>query len=83
MFVRNNTFILGISASKEHFSIAPEKITLDRFINRYIENNYKYSKMIFKIKWTDKINYDLIYDIVKLNIEEKFNLKTFWRKNNK
>lgn len=80
MFTVNKTFILAISTSKKHFSIASEKVTHDRFENEYIKNGYKFSKMLFQIQWNQKINYNLLEKIVEIDIDEKRDCNTFWRK---
>lgn len=80
VFTNNNTFILGISAFKEHFSIAPEPIAMLKFADDIKKAGYKSTKGLFKIKWTDKIDYDLLFNIIEFNIDDKINCKTFWRK---
>ena len=79
MFVYKKTFIIGFSASKGHIAVAPEKPALKKFENRIKENNYILMKEIFKISLSDDIDYDLISDIIKFNIDDKKDCKTFWR----
>ena len=80
MFTHKNTFILGISVSKNHFSIAPEQVTIEHFSNDIINAGYEHSKMLFKIKFNQKINYSLLDKIIEFNIEDKKDHKLFWRK---
>ena len=42
MFTDHGTFILAFSASKNHFSVAPEKAAIDKFL-RYITDNNIYA----------------------------------------
>ncbi len=78
MFTYNGTFIIGFSVAKNHFSVAPE--ILELFIDDVKASNYSFGKKLFQIKWNEEINYSLIDKIIKVNIEEKKDMTTFWRK---
>ena len=80
MFLHKGTFIIGFSVSKNHFSVAPEKVTLERFSNDIINAGYEHSKMLFKIKFSQKINYSLLDKIIEFNIEDKKDYPLFRRK---
>ena len=80
MFLNNGTFIFAISHSKNHFSLAPEKKTMDLFRKEIEDAGYSQGKMLFRINWTDSINYKLIDKMISFNIEDKKDTKTFWRK---
>ena len=80
MFVLNGTFILGLSASKEHFAVAPEQVVMKLFSKAIADAGYDQSKMLLRIKWTDEIPYDLLKQIITHNITDKANYTTFWRK---
>lgn len=80
MFTHHGTFILGFSASKKHFSIAPEAFAIDKFKARIAAASYSATNNLFRIQWTQEIDYDLIKDIIQFNIEDKADCDTFWRK---
>lgn len=83
MFILNDTFIIGFSVSKNHFSVAPEHKTIIDFAAQIKEQNYIISKsnLLFNIKWTDTINFELIKRLIEHNIKIKANCKTFWLSN--
>ncbi len=76
---KNGTFILGFSKAKLHFAVAPEKHTLDTFAKEIEKTGYQMTKMFMKIKWTDEVNYTLLYDIIDFNIHDKKDSRFFWR----
>jgi hypothetical protein len=79
MFVAHGTFIIGFSAAKNHFSVAPERAGMIRFSNEIAQSGYEQSKMFLRIKWTDAIDYDLLGKIIEYNLREKADCHTFWR----
>ena len=40
---------------------------------------YTQTENLFRIKWNQEIDYDLIGDMIKLNMEEKKDYTKFWR----
>lgn len=78
MFTHDGTFILSFSASTNHFSVAPERKILDEFRDRLDEAGYSHSKALFRVQWTDEINYALFEDLIERSIEFKKGFKTFW-----
>ena len=79
MFTDHNTFIIAFSVAKNHISISPETKALDHFDEQIKQAGYERTKMLFKIKWTDKINFDLLDAMIDYNIKEKKNMTRFWR----
>lgn len=79
MFTHHGTFILGFSMAKKHFAIAPEVNTILIFKDELLEKKIDHTQMLFKFKWTDAIDYDLIERMVRHNLEDKKDCKTFWR----
>ena len=79
MFIDHGTFIIAFSVSKEHIAISPKGKTLEIFEEEIKEAGYKATKMIFRIKWKDKVDFDLIEKLVAYNIEDKKDMKKFWR----
>lgn len=80
LYKDNGSFILGFSKAKPHFAIAPEKYTLDTFADDIKAAGYQMTKMFLKIKWTDEVNYDLLYRIIDFNIKDKKDSSSFWRR---
>lgn len=80
MFTYKNTFILGLSVSKNHISIAPEQVVIEYFSHDIIKAGYDHTKMLFRIQFNEPINYVLIDKIIEFNMEDKKNCTTFWRK---
>lgn len=80
MFTDHNTFILGFSISKNHIAITPEKAGIDHFSKQIKDAGYEQSTMIFRIKWDDIVNFDLLKDMIDYNLKDKVNCQTFWRK---
>ncbi|QMS84392.1 iron chaperone [Candidatus Xianfuyuplasma coldseepsis] len=79
MFTHHGTFIIAFSVAKKHFSIAPEKATMIAFKERIDASGYGQSMMLFRIKWTDEIDYPLLRDMIDTNIREKAETTSFWR----
>jgi len=79
MFTDHGTFILAFSVAKNHISISPETEALDHFEEQIKQAGYERTKMLFKIKWTEKIDYDLLDAMITYNIKEKKNMTRFWR----
>ena len=71
-------WLLSFSASTNHFSVAPERKILDEFRDRLDEAGYSHSKALFRVQWTDEINYALFEDLIERSIEFKKGFKTFW-----
>lgn len=80
LYKDNGSFILGFSKAKPHFAISPEKYTLDTFADDIKDAGYQMTKMFLKIKWTDEVNYDLLYRIIDFNIKDKKDSSSFWRR---
>lgn len=79
MFTDHGTYIIGFSIAKFHIAVAPEPAAIDQFKKEIEDAGYSYTKGLFRIKWTDKIDYDLLQKIVAYNIESKKDMKKFWR----
>ncbi|RQX47321.1 iron chaperone [Staphylococcus capitis] len=79
MYTYNETFIIAFSKAKQHFSIMPEAACLKQFKQRVTNAGYTQTENLFRIKWNQEIDYDLIGDMIKLNMEEKKDYTKFWR----
>lgn len=80
MFINNGTFIIAFSIAKGHIAVAPEKVTLDKFEDKIKKAGYSFSSMLYRIKWDEKVDYDLLDLMIEYNIEKKKDFKYFWRK---
>lgn len=79
MYTDHGTYIIGFSVSKNHIAVSPEMAGIEKFEEEIKKSGYSYSKMIFRIKWDDIINYSLLEKMIRYNIIEKESTKTFWR----
>jgi len=79
MFINHNTFIIAISYSKKHISIAPERKTLDHFEREYTQKGYARTKEYLLYPWDQPHDLELIKDMVAFNIEDKKDMTKFWR----
>lgn len=79
MFTDHKTFIIGFSISKKHIAVAPEAKAINYFDSGIEKAGYNKTKEIFRIKWSDEINFELLKKIVEYNIKDKKNAEKFWR----
>lgn len=79
MFSDHGTFIIGFSVAKGHISVAPEAVVISQFEKEIEEAGYSHTQELFRIKWTDKVDFNLLYKIVAYNIENKKGMTNFWR----
>ncbi|AVQ34677.1 iron chaperone [Staphylococcus kloosii] len=80
MFIYNGTFIIGFSSAKQHFSITPEATAMEEFNVQIRDAGYSQTKNLYRILWSQAIDYDLLEKIIDFKISEKQNYKTFWVK---
>lgn len=80
MFTDHGTFIIGFSIAKPHVAISPERRGMEYFSSAIAEAGYGQSKMLFRIKWDEPVNYELLSKIIQFNRLKKSDCKTFWRK---
>ncbi|KIL46424.1 iron chaperone [Jeotgalibacillus campisalis] len=80
MFTDHGTFIIGIDKAKHHLSFAPEEAAMKHFAEAIEEADYSATKGLFRIKWNQPVDYDLLEKIIQFNIQEKSDCTTFWRK---
>lgn len=79
MFADHGTFIIGFSTSKNHLAVAPEQVTMNHFAEEISAADYEATKQLFRIKWNQPVNYDLLKNIIQFNIEDKADYTKFWR----
>ena len=79
MFTDHGTFIIGFSIAKGHIAVAPESVVINLFEKQIAEAGYSHTQELFRIKWTDKVDFDLLHNIVAYNIGDKKDMTRFWR----
>lgn len=79
MFSDHGTYIIGFSISKGHISLSPETAVLDIFDEEIKKSGYERTKMTMKIKWKEKVDFELIDRMIEYNIEDKKEMTKFWR----
>ena len=80
MFTDHGTFIIGFSAAKKHMSVTPEAQAMPIFADKIKKAGYEQTKMLFKIKWSEQVDYELLSEMIEYNIADKAECTTFWRK---
>lgn len=79
MFSDHGTFIIGFSLAKNNIAVAPEAAVIRHFEQEILKAGYTHTQQLFRVKWTDEVDYDLLDRIVKYNIEEKKDMTKYWR----
>ncbi len=79
MFSDHGTFILGFSVAKGHIAVAPESAVIRLFEREIEEAGYAHTRELFRIKWTDPVNFDLLHNMAAYNIADKKDMTNFWR----
>lgn len=80
IFTNHDTFIIGFSVAKNHLSVAPEKVVIERFFDEIAQSGYEHTKELIRIKWNESIDFSLLEKMIEFNIEDKADCSTFWRK---
>jgi len=79
MFIHHGTYIIAFSVAKAHFSFSPEEAGIEVFRDEAKSTGYQTTKMLIKVKWSDDVNYDFIEKVIRFNMKDKKECKTFWR----
>jgi uncharacterized protein YdhG (YjbR/CyaY superfamily) len=79
MFSDHGTFIIGFSIAKGHIAVAPEPVVISLFEKEIEKAGYSHTQGLFRIKWTDKIDFNLLDKMIAYNIEDKKDMTKFWR----
>ena len=80
MFTEHGTFIIGFSVSRKHLAVSPERAAMVHFTDEIAKAGYDQSKMLFRIRWDQPVNFPLLDQIIRFNCIDKAECKTFWRK---
>ena len=79
MFTDHGTYILGFSMAKQHMSVAPEQACMNRFADEIAKSGYSHTKELFRIRWDEPVQYELLEKLIAFNISDKAGCTTFWR----
>jgi len=79
MFTNHGTFIIAFSKAKAHFSVAPEAKALNQFTTKIETAGYSQTNNLFRVKWSQDIDFSLLKAIIQYNIDDKAECTTFWR----
>lgn len=79
MYVHEGTYIIGFSLSKAHVSVSPEQHGMEVFHDKVAAAGYSQSKMLFRIKYTEEVDYELLREMIEYNIKDKAGSAKFWR----
>lgn len=80
MFSLYGTFIIAFSVSRDHIAVTPEPAAIRVFEEDIRKAGYSATKMLFRIKWTDAVDRELLRRLISYNMEDKKGMTTFWRK---
>lgn len=80
IFTDHGTFIIGFSAAKHHFATAPEREGIVRFSGEIERCGYAYTAQLLRIPWGQPVNWALLEKIIRFNMQDKADCRTFWRK---
>ena len=79
MLLDHGVFIMGFSISKKHIALAPEYYAMVKFADMLDEAGYERSTMLFRIRWDQSIDYDLIKTIIQFKINDRLSETSFWK----
>lgn len=79
MFTDHGTYIIGLSTAKQHMSISPENAGIAQFADDIAKAGYSATKGLFRIRWNEPVNYELLKKIIEFNIQDKAEYTSFWR----
>ena len=80
MFTDHETFIIGFSVSKKHMAVAPEGAVISLFSERIHKAGYEHTKDLMRLPWESPVDFSLLEEIIRFNMEDKKECATFWRK---
>jgi len=79
MFTSYGTFIIGFSIARNHMAITPEIKGMQTFHQDVARLGYSQTERLFRIKWDQPVDYELLTRMIEFNIKDKENCTTFWR----
>jgi len=79
MFTDHDTYIIGFSTAKQHMSVSPENAGIAHFSDDIAKAGYSATKGLFRIRWNEPVNYELLKKMIEFNIQDKAEYTSFWR----
>ena len=80
MFTDHGTYIIiYVCHSKESFEYFTRRKTMVHFANEIAQAGYSASSRLFRIQWTQPINYELLEKIIEFNFKDRAENSNFWR----
>lgn len=78
-FEQDGTFIIGFKPTKKYFTVTGEKGLMEQVADKAVEAGYEITDMTVKILWDEAIDYDLIKEMIAIQLEDKKDLNKYWR----
>jgi len=79
MFSDHGTFIIGFSLAKGHLAVAPEAAGVVYLEEDLRKAGYTSTRELFRIKWDQAVDYEILDKVIDYNIEEKKGMTKYWR----
>ena len=80
VFTDHGTYIIGFSLAKNHMAVAPEHAAIERYADEIVQAGYDYTRELIRLRWEKPVDYDLLEKLIRFNIQDKTDCKTFWRR---
>ncbi|UUX33855.1 iron chaperone [Fundicoccus culcitae] len=79
LFEYNGTFIVGFKPTKNFVSVTSEKGLMAKFADKVEAAGYTATDMTYKVPWTAPFNFDLLEELIQIQLEDKKDLNKYWR----
>jgi uncharacterized protein YdhG (YjbR/CyaY superfamily) len=79
MFLHHGTYIIGFSVFAKNIAVGPEAPLMERMRDDIEASGYTTTQRLFRIAWSDPIDYALLTRIVEAQISEKATVTGLWR----
>lgn len=79
VFTNHDTFIIGFSVAKNHFSFSPEGVVIQKFSDEIKKAGYTHTNNLVRVLWNQPVDYVLLKKIIRYNMKDKAGHNKFWR----
>ncbi len=79
VFTNHGTFIIGFSKARQYLAILPEAPGIRRFREAIERAGYGCTREQICIRWDEPLDFSLLEALIRFNIQDKANCRTFWR----
>ncbi len=79
MFTHHGTYIIGFSTFPKNLAVGPEAPLIDRMRADIEAAGYTTTQRLFRIGWSDPIDYALLTRVIETQISEKATVTGLWR----